>query len=51
MPASQEQKRKVLYEGKNKSNVNLLLTEHEGCTKEYWPKVIAVYAVRSFTKG
>ena len=36
MPASQEQKRKVLYEGKkNKSNINLLLTEHEGCTREY----------------
>ena len=23
-------------------NINLLLTEHESCTGEYWPKVVAV---------
>ena len=23
-------------------NINLLLTEREGCTGEYWPEVVAV---------
>ena len=28
-------------------NINLLLTEHEGCTGEYWPEVVAVQTERS----
>ena len=28
-------------------NTNLLLTEREGCTGEYWPEVVAVRTERS----
>ena len=30
-----------------KSRINFLLTEHEGCTGEYWPEVVAVRTERS----
>lgn len=26
----------------NNNNINLLLTKPEGCSREYWPKVVAV---------
>ena len=29
------------------NNINLLLTEHEGCTGEYWPEIVAVRTERS----
>ena len=33
--------------GRRSSAINLLLTEHEGRTREYWPKVVAVWTKRS----
>ena len=30
-----------------KSRINFSLTEHEGCTGEYWPEVVAVRTERS----
>ena len=32
---------------RNRSNINLLLTEREGRTGEYWPEVVAVRTERS----
>ena len=38
---------KTKYMKKQERNINLLLTEHEGRTAEYWPEVVAVGTERS----